>query len=58
MFCKVQATLLNSLQKFGGEDASADIAPTSAFTAVFKKIIEDNDFPPDLVFNVDKTRLC
>jgi hypothetical protein len=54
MLCKVQATLLNSLQKFGGED----IAPTSAFTAVLKKIIEDNDFPPDLVFNVDKTGLC
>jgi hypothetical protein len=24
------------------------------FTAEFKKIIEDNDFPPDLVFNMDE----
>jgi hypothetical protein len=25
------------------------------FTAEFKKIIEDNDFPPDLAFNVNET---
>jgi len=30
---------------------------TRGFTAEFKKIIEDNDFPPDLVFNEDKTGL-
>jgi hypothetical protein len=27
------------------------------FTAKFKKVIEDNDFPPDLVLNVDETRM-
>jgi hypothetical protein len=29
-----------------------------AFTAEFKKIIEESDFPPDLVFNVNETGLC
>jgi len=38
------------------EAASADIEATRVFTAEFKKIIED-DFPPDLVFNVDETGL-
>ena len=36
--------------KISGEAASADIEATCTFTAEFKKIIEDNDFPPDLVF--------
>jgi len=44
--------------KISGEAASAaDIEATRAFTAEFKKIIEDNDFPPDLVFDVDETGL-
>ena len=43
--------------KISGEAASADIVATRAFTTEFKKIIEDNDFPPDLVFNVDETGL-
>jgi len=43
--------------KISGEAASADIEATRAFTAEFKKIIEDGDFPPDLVFNVDETGL-
>ena len=43
--------------KIGGEAASADIEATCAFTAEFKKIVEDNDFPLDLVFNVDETGL-
>jgi hypothetical protein len=43
--------------KINGEFAIAGIAPTSAFTPGFRKIIEDNDFPPDLVFNVDETGL-
>jgi hypothetical protein len=38
--------------KISGEAASADIEATHVSTAEFKKIIEDNDFPPDLVFNV------
>jgi len=37
--------------------ASADIEATHVSTAEFKKIIEDNDFPPDLVFNVVETGL-
>jgi hypothetical protein len=57
MLCKVQTTLPNSLQIFGGEAASADIAATRAFTAEFKKIIDESDFPPDLVFNVGETEL-
>ena len=36
--------------KISGEAASANIEATCAFTTEFKKI-EDNDFPPDLVFN-------
>jgi hypothetical protein len=43
--------------KISGEAASADIEATRAFTAEFKKIVEDNDFPLDLVFNVDETGL-
>ena len=43
--------------KFSGEAASANIKATRAFTAEFKKIIEDNDFPSDFVFNVDETGL-
>jgi len=43
--------------KFSREAASADIKATRAFIAEFKKIIEDSDFPPDLVFNVDETGL-
>jgi len=43
--------------KISGEAASANIEATHMFTAEFKKIIEDNDFPPDLVFNVDETGL-
>ena len=39
--------------KISGEAANADIEATRAFIAEFKKIIEENDFPPDLVFNVD-----
>jgi hypothetical protein len=57
MVCKVQTTLANSLQKFSGQAVSADIEATRAFTAEFKKIIEDNNFPPDLVFNVNETVL-
>ena len=41
--------------KISGETASADIEATRAFAAEFKKMTEDNDFPPDLVFNVDET---
>jgi hypothetical protein len=37
--------------KICGEAASADTEKTPAFTTEFQKIIEDNDFPPDLVFN-------
>ena len=44
--------------KISGETASADIEATRAFTAEFKKIIADKDFPPDLVFNVDEAGLC
>jgi hypothetical protein len=40
-------------KKIIGPAASADTAATRAFTAEYKKIIEDNDFPPDLAFNVD-----
>jgi len=43
--------------KISGEAAGADIEAIRSFTAEFKKIIEDNDFPPDLVFNVDETGL-
>ena len=43
--------------KISVEAASADIEATRAFTAEFKTIIENNDFPPDLVFNVDETAL-
>jgi len=43
--------------KISGEAVSADIEATHTFTAKFKKITEDNDFPPDLVFNVDETGL-
>jgi hypothetical protein len=43
--------------KISGEAASADIEATCMFTADFKNIIEDNDFPPDLVFIVDETGL-
>ena len=43
--------------KICGEAASADIEATRAFNAEFKKIIKDNDFPQDLVFNVDETEL-
>jgi hypothetical protein len=57
MACKVQETLASSLQKFSGEAASADIEATPEFTAECKKIIEDNDFLPDLVFNVNDTGL-
>ena len=39
--------------KISVEAASADIEATRTFTAEFKKTIEDNDFPPDLVLNVD-----
>ena len=41
--------------KISEEAASADTEATHVFTAKFKKIIEDNDFPPDLDFNVDET---
>ena len=43
--------------KISGEAASANIEATRAFTAEFKKIIEANDLPPDLVFNVNETGL-
>jgi len=43
--------------KISGQAASADIEATCAFTAEFKKIIEDNDFPPHVVFNMDETGL-
>jgi len=43
--------------KISEEVFGADNEATRAFTAEFKKIIEENDFPPDLVFNVDETRL-
>jgi len=43
--------------QISGEAASANIEATCTFTAEFKKIMEDNDFPPDLVFNVDETGL-
>ena len=43
--------------KVSGEAASADIEATREFTIKFKKIIENNDFPPDLVFNVNETGL-
>jgi hypothetical protein len=48
IFCK---------KKNSGEAASADIETTCAFTAELKKIIEDNDVPPHLVFNVNETGL-
>jgi hypothetical protein len=57
MVRKIQATLASSLQKFSWEAAGAAIEATRAFTAEFKKIIEDNDFPPDPVFNVNETGL-
>jgi len=43
--------------KISGEAASANNEATYTFTAEFKIIMEDNDFPPDLVFNVDETGL-
>jgi len=43
--------------KISGQATSADIEATRVFTAEFKKITVDNDFPPDLVFNVDGTGL-
>ena len=49
--------LANSLHKFSGEAFSADIEATCVFAAEFKKIFEDSDFPPDLVFNMDETGL-
>jgi hypothetical protein len=38
-------------KKISGESASSDIKATRAFTAEFKKIIEDHDFPSHVVFN-------
>jgi hypothetical protein len=38
--------------------AIADIEATLTFTTEFKKIIEDSDIPPDLVFNVVERGLC
>jgi len=55
LFFKVQATLANVLLKISGEAASADIEATRAFATEFKKIVVENDFPPDLVLNVDET---
>ena len=43
--------------KIGGEAVSDDIEATRVFVADFKKIIVGNDFPPDLLFNVDETGL-
>ena len=43
--------------KISGETVSADIEITRAFTAEFKEIIEENNFTPYLVFNVDETEL-
>jgi hypothetical protein len=51
-----QRSQINCTQ-ISGVATSANIAATRAFTAEFKKIIEDNNFPPDLVFNVDETGL-
>jgi hypothetical protein len=42
-------------KKINGEATSADIDATRAFTAEFKKIIKDNDFPLDPVFNMNET---
>ena len=43
--------------KINGKAASADIEATRTFTAEFKKMIDGNDLPPDLVFDVDETGL-
>ena len=43
--------------KISVEAASADIEATRVFATEFKKIIEDNDFPPDIVFNMNETGL-
>jgi len=42
--------------KISGEAASGDNQATCTFTTEIKKITED-DFPPDLVFNMDETGL-
>ena len=39
------------------EAATADIEATRAFPSEFKKITENSNFPPDLVFNLDETAL-
>ena len=51
-----QCSQIHCIKK-SGEAASANIEATCTFTAEFKKIIEDNVFPPDTVFNVDETGL-
>ena len=43
--------------KMSGEASSADTEAICTFTAEFKKIIDDNDFTPDLVFNMDESGL-
>jgi len=44
--------------KISGEAASANIEANCTLTAAeFKKIMEDNDFPPDPVFNVEERGL-
>jgi hypothetical protein len=51
-----QSTQIHCI-KIRGEAASDHIEVTCTFKPEFKKIIEDKDFPPDLVFNVDETGL-
>ncbi|XP_057651162.1 tigger transposable element-derived protein 1-like [Diorhabda carinulata] len=43
--------------KITGEAASGDTKAADEFLAILKKIIEEGNYPPELVFNVDKTGL-
>jgi len=56
-FARLKQCLQIHCTEICGEAASANIEATRTFTVEFKKITEDNDFPPDLVFNVDGTGL-
>ena len=56
-FARFKQRLQIHCTKIRREAASAIIEATCTFTTEFKKIIEDNDFLPDLVFNMDETGL-
>lgn len=43
--------------KLCGEAASTDIAAAAAFPKEFQRYIEQSNYFPDLIFNVDETGL-